>query len=215
MICVMKKYLAIVVMAVVIVSCGGRGRSAAYYEQMVDSIRKAEQVEAIQRKAGIAPDKHPLRQWLDSLQLRTLPIRNAGDDLARLGDFEPVPSWVCEHLGYQASDDVRAVALPSVHDYNVVMMALMKDSVNAVISLHTIDRDMQPVDWLSLYEKKEKRHRGSRGYTFMEYFVTSNYEVTVMHYFQSLRREQKPELLNMRRYAINSEGLFEELIIEL
>ena len=210
----MKKYLAIVVMAVVIVSCGGRGRSAAYYEQMVDSIRKAEQVEAIQRKAGIAPDKHPLRQWLDSLQWRTLPIRNAGDDLARLGDFEPVPSWVCEHLGYQASDDVRAVALPSVHDYNVVMMALMKDSVNAVISLHTIDRDMQPVDWLSLYEKKEKRHRGSRGYTFMEYFVTSNYEVTVMHYFQPLRSERKPELLNMRRYAINSEGLFEERTVE-
>ncbi len=211
----MKKYLAIVVMAVVMVSCGGNGRSAAYYEQMVDSIRKAEQVEAMQRKAGIAPDKHPLRQWLDSLQWRTLPIRNAGDDLARLGDFEPVPSWVCEHLGYQASDDVRAVAMPSVHDYNVVMMAQMKDSVNAVISLHTIDHDLQPVDWLCLYEKKEKRHRGSRGYTFMEYFVTSNYEVTVMHYFQSLRRERKPELLNMRRYAINSEGLFEELIIEL
>ena len=48
----------------------------------------------------------------------------------------------------------------------------------------------------------------------MEYFVTSNYEVTVMHYFQSLRREQKPELLNMRRYAINSEGLFEERTVE-
>lgn len=215
MICVMKKYLAIVVMAVVIVSCGGRGRSAAYYEQMVDSIRKAEQVEAILRKAGIAPDKHPLRQWLDSLQWRTLPIRNAGDDLARLGDFEPVPSWVCEHLGYQASDDVRAVAMPSTHHYDVVMMAQMKDSVNAVISLHTIDHDLQPVDWLCLYEKKVEKRGSDRGYTFMEYFVTSNYEVTVMHYFQSLRREQKPELLNMRRYAINSEGLFEELIIEL
>ena len=211
----MKKYLAIVVMAVVIVSCGGRGRSAAYYEQMVDSIRKAEQVEAIQRKAGIAPDKHPLRQWLDSLQWRTLPIRNAGDDLARLGDFEPVPSWVCEHLGYQASDDVRAVAMPSTHHYDVVMMAQMKDSVNAVISLHTIDHDLQPVDWLCLYEKKVEKRGSDRGYTFMEYFVTSNYEVTVMHYFQSLRREQKPELQNMRRYAINSEGLFEELIIEL
>ena len=215
MICVMKKHLAIVVMAVVMVSCGGRGRSAAYYEQMVDSIRKAEQVEAIQRKAGIAPDKHPLRQWLDSLQWRTLPIRNAGDDLARLGDFEPVPSWVCEHLGYQASDDVRAVAMPSTHHYDVVMMAQMKDSVNAVISLHTIDHDLQPVDWLCLYEKKVEKRGSDRGYTFMEYFVTSNYEVTVMHYFQSLRREQKPELLNMRRYAINSEGLFEELIIEL
>ena len=211
----MKKYLAIVAVVVAMVSCGGRGRSAAYYEQMVDSIRKAEQVEAIQRKAGIAPDKHPLRQWLDSLQWRTLPIRNAGDDLARLGDFEPVPSWVCEHLGYQASDDVRAVAMPSTHHYDVVMMAQMKDSVNAVISLHTIDHDLQPVDWLCLYEKKVEKRGSDRGYTFMEYFVTSNYEVTVMHYFQSLRREQKPELLNMRRYAINSEGLFEELIIEL
>ena len=210
----MKKYLAIVVMAVVMVSCGGRGRSAAYYEQMVDSIRKAEQVEAIQRKAGIAPDKHPLRQWLDSLQWRTLPIRNAGDDLARLGDFEPVPSWVCEHLGYQASDDVRAVAMPSTHHYDVVMMAQMKDSVNAVISLHTIDHDLQPVDWLCLYEKKVEKRGSDRGYTFMEYFVTSNYEVTVMHYFQSLRRERKPELLNMRRYAINSEGLFEERTVE-
>lgn len=207
-------WILFIPLTLALLSCGQRKRDAVFYEQMVDSIRKAEQVEAIQRKAGIAPDKHPLRQWLDTLQLRTLPIRNAGDDLARLGDFEPVPSWVGEHLGYKADDDLRAVAMPSVHDYNVVMMALMKDSVNAVISLHTIDNDLQPVDWLCLYEKKVEKRGSDRGYTFMEYFVTSNYEVTVMHYFQSLRRERKPELLNMRRYAINSEGLFEELIIE-
>lgn len=202
-------------MAAIMVSCGGRGRSAAYYEQMVDSIRKAEQVEALQRQAGMTPDKNPLRQWLDSLQWRTLPVRNAGDDLSRLADFEPVPSWVCEHLGYDSSDDLRAVAMPSTHHYNVVMVALMKDSVNVVINLHTIDQDMQPVDWLCLYEKKMETRGSDRGYSFMEYFITSNYEVTVMHYFQLLRRERKPELLNMRRYAINGEGLFEERIIEL
>ena len=78
---------SVAVLALLTASCGGRRHSQEYYEQMIDSIRKAEQVKEIERKAGIGVSHDPVGAWLDSLPLRTLPIRNAGDDLVQLGDF--------------------------------------------------------------------------------------------------------------------------------
>lgn len=202
-----------VALAVVMVSCGGKKHDAAYYEQMVDSIRKAEQVKELQRQAGTAADADPLKQWFDSLQLRTLPMRNAGDDLAELGDFERVPPMVCEYFGYAVSADVRAVAMPSKYRYNMVMMAEVKDSVNTVLDLYSMDKRLVSLDKLRIYEKKLETGGSDNGYTFMEYYVTSNYEITLMLYFQTLRRDEKAKLLNVRRYTINREGRFEELVV--
>ena len=42
--------------AVVLLSCGGKKHDVAYYEQMVDSIRRAEQVKLLQHEAGIESD---------------------------------------------------------------------------------------------------------------------------------------------------------------
>ena len=53
------------------------------------------------------------------------------------------------------------------------------------------------------------------GQTYMEYYITSKYEITLMMYYQSHNEERKAELLNSRRYLINKEGKFEETIIEL
>lgn len=206
-------FLAVAI-AMVMAACGGKKHDAAYYEQMVDSIRKAEQVKELQRQAGTAADADPLKQWFDSLQLRTLPIRNAGDDLAGLGDFERVPPLVCEHFGYDGADDIRAVVMPKKYVFNVVMMAEVKDSVNTVLDLYSLDKQLVPLDKLRIYEKKEERQPDDdNGYTYMEYYVTNNYEITLMLYFQTLLREEKAKLLNVRRYTINREGRFEELVI--
>ena len=49
----------------------------------------------------------------------------------------------------------------------------------------------------------------------MEYYITTKYEITLLTFYQSHDEEQKPELLNSRRYIINRDALFEETIIEL
>ena len=48
----------------------------------------------------------------------------------------------------------------------------------------------------------------------MEYFITSDYTITLMRYYQS-HEATRPELEQTRRYVINKKGEFEEVIIEL
>jgi hypothetical protein len=48
----------------------------------------------------------------------------------------------------------------------------------------------------------------------MDYFITSNYEITLMRYYLS-HEATKPVLEQTRRYVINKRGEFEEVVIEL
>ncbi len=208
-----RKMVVTALTALLMVACKGRKHEEAYYMAMVDSIRKAEQVKQIEEKAGLRPKTG--MAWFDSLQLRTLPIQSAGDDLVRLGEFVDVPMNVNEHFGYAVSAKLKAMALPTAYRRPVFLLAEMVDSITPRLFLYTMDRRYQPIDQLTLYERKAEKREDDRGTLFMEYYITSKYEITVMLYYQSDNRERKPELLNSRRYIINRDGLFEETIIEL
>lgn len=210
-----RKMVAVLwlVLAVLLTACGGRKRDAAYYEQMVDSIRKAELVEDIQKKAGMEQTSSK-EAWFDSLQLRTLPVRNAGDDLARLGDFAEVPEELNANLGYAQDARLKAVMLPRNHRHEVLMVAEVNDSVLSSIHLCTLSAKRLLKDQLCIYEKKEEKRLDDSGQTYLEYFITSNYEITLMLFFQSAQEEKKPELLNLRRFVIDKEGKFEETVGE-
>lgn len=182
---------------------------------MIDSIRKAEQVKEIERKAGIGVSHDPVGAWLDSLPLRTLPIRNAGDDLVQLGDFVKVPMAVNEYLGYPVSAKLRAMALPRKHRHDVLLVAEMQDSITPTLYIFTMDKKHNPIDQLCIYDKEEEKKSDDFGENFMEYFVTSKYEITIMYFYQSHNRERKPELLDSHSYIITRDGEFEETFTEL
>ena len=173
-------------LALFMMSCGGKKHDAAYYMDMVDSIRKAEQVKEIQQKAGIYND--PVEAWFDTLGIHTLPIKSAGAEIWEIGHFSPVPMDINENFGYSASAKLKALGLPSAYRRRVVMVAEMVDSVTP---------------------------RLDYGETYMEYYITSKYEIMLLLYYQSHHQDQKPELLNSRRFVINKDGQFEETIIEL
>lgn len=200
-------------LAVVGVSCGGRKHDAAYYELMVDSIRKAEQVRDIQKRSGINND--PVDAFFDSLHIHSLPISSAGSNLARLGSFTNVPMTLNEHFGYPVNAKLKAMQLPSRHRRQVVLLAEMLDSITPSLYVYTMDRRHQPVDLLCIYEEKAEDHADDFGKTYTEYFITSDYVITLLSYYQSHDEERKPELMHTRRYVINSEGRFEETIVEL
>lgn len=200
--------------AMAVTACGGRKRDAAYYEQMVDSIRKAEQLQDMRRKAGLEARPHRKEAWFDSLRLRTLPIRNAGDDLARLGDFAKVPSELNGNLGYAPTATLRAVLLPQNGRHKVLMVAEERDSVTSAIHLCTMDSRYLLTDQLCVYEQKVERRPDDIGVTYLEYFVTSRYEITLMLYFQSNKEEKDAELLNVRRFVIDGDGRFQETVVE-
>ena len=207
--------VGLIAVVALMMACGGRKHDAAYYEQMVDRIRKAEQVAELQRKASMVPDSDPVDAWFDTLSVRTLPIRNAGDDIARLSDFKDVPAALNDCFGFTEKARLKAVAMPAKHAFGVVMLAEIKDSLNTVLYLYTMKSDHMALDHLCIYETKDERRDDDHGKTMLEYYITSNYETTLMLYYQSHDTDRKPELLNSRQYIINDEGRFEETIINL
>lgn len=194
-------------------SCRGRKHDVAYYEMMIDSIRKAEQVAEIQKQAGIYTD--PVEAFFDTIQRRSLPIQSAGADVGRIGRFSSVPPNINEHFGYPANARLKALALPKAWRRPVILVCDEQDSINPVLSLYIMDQNRQPLDMLCIYQKQNEDKVDDFGTTFMEYFITSKYEITLIQYYQSHEPSLKPQLEHARRFTISKEGLFEELPIEL
>lgn len=188
-------------------SCGNRKHDVAYYEQMVDSIRRAEQVKDIQQKAGIYDN--PIEAWFDTLRLHTLPIQSAAGDVESIGDFVMVPLSVNENFGYPSSAHLKAMALPSTNQRQVILLCEMQDSITPALYLYTMDKTHHPLDMLCIYHQEKFNGEIDEGLEYDEYFITSHYEITVMRYFQE-GVEAKPQLENARRYTINKAGMFEE-----
>lgn len=198
--------------ALLTLSCGNKKHDAAYYEQMVDSIRRAEQVQEIQKTAGIY--ENPIEAWFDTLHLHTLPIQTAGADIEKIGDFVSVPLPVNEKFGYPASAHLKAMALPSRYRSQVILLCEMQDSITPALYLYTMDKKHQPVDMLCIYHQEKVSRETDNGLSYHEYFITSQYEITVMRYFKG-HETVKPQLEEARRYTISKDGMFEEQPIEL
>lgn len=194
-------------------SCGQKKKDAAYYELMVDSIRKAEQVKEIRRQAGIT-DGDPLEEFFLSLSLRTLPLQSEGRKWERLGEFAKVPRVLNEHFGYLSNAELQVLSMPKAGRHHVVMLLEMQDSITPTLFLYTMDGRHQMVDQLCIYEEKAEDRPTDFGKTSMDYYITSNWEITLMKYYLS-HEATSPELEETRRYIINKEGKFEEVIIEL
>lgn len=204
--------LLLLLWALLTLSCGNRKHDAVYYEQMVDSIRRAEQVQEIQKQAGIYDN--PVEAWFDTLRLHTLPIQSSGGDVERIGDFVIVPLSVSEHFGYPSNTHLKAMALPSAYHRQVILLCEMRDSITPALYLYTMDKKHHPIDMLCIYQQEEVNRETDNGLAYDEYFITSHYDITVMRYFKG-RETAKPKLETARRYTISQDGMFEELPIEL
>ena len=201
--------LTLLLLALLTLSCGNKKHDLAYYEQMVDSIRRAEQVKEIQKQANIY--ENPIEAWFDTLRLHTLPIQTVGADIEILGNFVAVPVPANEYFGYPADAHLKAMALPSMYRKQVILLCEMQDSITPALYLYTMNKKHQPIDMLNIYHQETKEDHGM---TYNEYFITSHYEITVMRYFKG-HEAVKPQLEEARRYTISKDGMFEEQPIEL
>lgn len=205
--------LAISLMVMLIASCGQKKKDATYYEHMVDSIRKAEQMKELRRQAGIT-DVDPLEEFFLKLSLRSLPVQSEGKKWERLGEFTKVPRSLNEHFGYLSAAELQALAMPRAGKYQIVMLLEMQDSITPALYLYTMNHEHRNIDQLCIYEEKAEDRASDFGKTMMDYYITSDWEITLMTYYLS-NEATSPELEETRRYVINKEGKFEETIIEL
>lgn len=205
--------LTISLMVMLMTSCGQKKKDAAYYEMMVDSIRKAEQVKELRRQAGIT-DGDPLEEFFLKLSLRTLPLQSEGKKWQRLGEFTKVPRVLNDQFGYMSNTELQVMAMPRAAGHEVVMLLEMQDSITPALYLYTMNRQHRTIDQLCIYEETAEDRAADFGKTSMDYYITSNWEITLMKYYLS-HEATSPELEETRRYIINKEGKFEEVIIEL
>jgi hypothetical protein len=195
-----------------LLSCGQRKRDAVFYEQMVDSIRKAEQLEEMKRQAGVYDD--PVEAFFDTLQLRPLPVQSERGDFAKIGRFGKVPPSVTSMLGFPVSARLKALMLPKVHGLHAMLLSEQLDSITSTLYLYTLDRDYQPIDHLCLYEERDEDRADDFGKLLMDYFVTSAYEVSLLYTYRS-STTNKTEVEQTRRFQLTADGRFEEVVIEI
>ena len=199
-------------LALTLLSCGQRKRDAVFYEQMVDSIRKAEQLQEMKRQAGVYDD--PVEAFFDTLQLRPLPIQSERSNFARIGSFGRVPMSVASLLGYPVDTRLKALLLPRYHGLHALLLEEQVDSITSNLYLYSLDRNYQPIDHLCLYEENDEDRAEDFGRQFMEYYITSGYEVTLLYFYESLRTH-KTEAEQTRRFQLTDDGRFEEVVIQI
>ena len=195
-----------------LLSCGQRKRDAVFYEHMVDSIRKAEQLEEMKRQAGVYDD--PVEEFFDTLSLRPLPINSERGDFGKIGRFGKVPPSVATLLGYPVDTRLKALLLPKVHGLHALLLSERQDSTTYSLYLYTLDREYQPIDHLCLYEERDEDRADDFGKLLMDYYVTSSYEVTLLYYYVS-QTTHKSETEQTRRFQLTADGRFEEVVIEI
>ncbi len=211
----MKKKTAIIgwlFALLVMASCGGRKFSPGFYEAMIDSMRKAEQLKEMKQNAGIYDD--PVEAYFDTLQLRPLPIRSSGADANRMARFSDVPPSVVQWLGYPVDQEMQIVSLPSTHGFRVIILSEEQDDMPPILTLMTLDKLCQPVDRMTLYEQRTEEHGDDFGLIYNDYYITSDYEITLVYAFVR-QTSDLPQVESTRRYIINAEGHFEEQVVDM
>ena len=195
-----------------LLSCGQRKRDAVFYEQMVDSIRKAEQLQEMKRQAGVYDD--PVEAFFDTLALRPLPLNSERAQFAKIGRFGKVPPTIASLLGYPSTARLKALLLPKSHGHHALLLAEQQDSVTSALYLYTLDREYQPIDHLCLYEERDEDRADDFGKLLMDYYVTSSYEVTLLYYYVS-QTTHKSETEQTRRFQLTADGRFNEVVVEI
>ncbi len=208
----MRKWTLILSLIAVILfsySCGNR-KNAADYDGMIDSIRRAEAAKELLKPVS----NDPVMAFMDSLSIKSVPMKYSMEFVEYLPQMTKVPVTFNSRFDYESNIALYAVKLPSYKDYHMMLLAEKVDSTTTTLYLCTMNQEYVLVDRLCLYEQKIENRDGKLGVMRQEYYVTSQYEVTLVSYFRGEEDEEESETAACR-YVINKEGNFEEVIIEL
>lgn len=199
----------IVVMMLLLCSCGGRNMSAEEMQQKLDSIRKIEVAERLAAQGiNLEHSDNPLKQFYDSLALLPLPISYTEELVKYLPNFKPVPIEIAKALELEGNDKQKAISLPE--SLGARLMLLAADEVEEEnedgeveikysLWLYSLGEDYLPVDKLCLYaiDEDEEFYDFSSDEILQYFSITSDYEIHLMDYSKEKQKARTEEVFTL------------------
>lgn len=199
----------IVVMMLLLCSCGGRSMSAEEMQQKLDSIRKIEVAERLAAQGiNLEHSDNPLKQFYDSLALLPLPISYTEELVKYQPNFKPVPIEIAKALELEGNDKQKAISLPE--SLGARLMLLAADEVEEEnedgeveikysLWLYSLGEDYMPVDKLCLYaiDEDEELYDFSSDEILQYFSITSDYEIHLMDYSKEKQKARTEEVFTL------------------
>ncbi len=204
--------MALALAATLWTACSQSSRRQAKYEQMIDSIRRAEVARTLLKADGVGD---PVATFFDTLALKPLPMQYSKGFVDYLPQMKQVPADFNARFDYASDAVLYAMRLPSAGDHRLAVVAERLDSATTLLYLCTLNSDYVLEDRLLMYEEKREERKGEKGTVRQEYYITSDHEITLLRHFRPDAPAAAATEESARRYIVNNEGLFEEIIIEL
>ncbi|MBP5776111.1 MAG: hypothetical protein J6W56_01050 [Prevotella sp.] len=192
----MRKIVALLAIAVLIVSCGGRRQmSPEELAHKLDSVKALEIKEKLQLQGvNLESADNPFKVFFDSLSMQTLPLSYTEDYVRFLPGFQDVPAEILSYMELDGGERPKAVSLPESIGARLMILAVEESAGYYSLWLYSLDNDYLPVDKLCLYAIEDQEDDIDPE-EFIEYFsITSDFEIHLIDYSKTRNKVNSEEV---------------------
>ena len=192
----MRKIVALLAIAVLIVSCGGRRQmSPEELAHKLDSVKALEIKEKLQLQGvNLESADNPFKVFFDSLSMQTLPLSYTEDYVRFLPGFQDVPAEILSYMELDGGEHPKAVSLPESIGARLMILAVEESAGYYSLWLYSLDNDYLPVDKLCLYAIEDQEDDIDPE-EFIEYFsITSDFEIHLIDYSKTRNKVNSEEV---------------------
>lgn len=208
----MRQGLVLLVMTLLMVSCGGgRKMSPEELQHKLDSVKALEIKEKLALQGvDLETSDNPMKLFFDSLEIQPLPLSYDEDYVRMLPSYKEVGKDVAEYMNLVDCRHPKAISLPETIGARLIIIAADESDGEYSLWLYSLDEDYFPVDKLCLFSvdsREPEEYTEINEQEFLQYFsITSDYEIRLMDYAKEDFRAHLEEV-----YHINEARKFEML----
>ena len=192
----MKKIVGLLMMAALVVSCGGRKQmSPEEISHKIDSIKALEIKEKLKLQGiNLESSDNPFKVFFDSLSMQTLQLSYTEDYVRFLPGYQEVPAEILKYMDMDGGAHPKAVSLPESIGARLMILAVDENDDLYSLWLYSLDNDYVPIDKLCLYAIEDKEDDIDPE-EFTEYFsITSDFEIHLIDYSKTRNEVNSEEV---------------------
>jgi hypothetical protein len=210
----MKKIVGLLMMAALVVSCGGRKQmSPEEIAHKIDSIKALEIKEKLKLQGiNLESSDNPFKVFFDSLSMQTLTLSYTEDYVRFLPGYQEVPAEILKYMDMDGGAHPKAVSLPESIGARLMILAVDENDDLYSLWLYSLDNDYVPIDKLCLYAIEDKEDDIDPE-EFTEYFsITSDYEIHLIDFSKQANKTRTEEVYYLdpaRKFVLQKSEIVE------